>query len=167
MTQREEDTRDKRGPIYIFCCLFCLFDYVGSWLHHTRPFLGVHGLSSCGARAQRQVHGLSISSCGLWAQLPLAIWGLNSLTRDWTHIPWMILNHWTTREVPPVIHFTIFYQKYQSAKDGNEKKKTSSLLKVWDSLYCSLSLHKRLHMWADVYRLAYYNLQSNFWDTIT
>ena len=30
---------------------------------------------------------------------------LSSLTRDWTRvpcIPWQILNHWTTREVPPV-----------------------------------------------------------------
>ena len=53
MTQTEENTRDKMGPIYIFCWLFYLFDYVGSRLHHAGPFLEVHGLSSCGIPAAR------------------------------------------------------------------------------------------------------------------
>ena len=33
------------------------------------------------------------------------MWDLSSLTRDWTHVPWIgrqILNHWTTREVPAI-----------------------------------------------------------------
>ena len=47
------------------------------------------------------------------AQLPCSMWDLSSasLTRDQTHIPctgrW-ILNHWTTREVPPAYFLTDF-----------------------------------------------------------
>ena len=43
-------------------------------------------------------------SCGMWAYLPRGMWNLSSPTRDQAYIPCItrqILNHWTTREVPP------------------------------------------------------------------
>ena len=42
--------------------------------------------------------------CNVWVLH--CMWDLNSLTRDWTHVPCIrrqILNHWTTREVPPCL----------------------------------------------------------------
>ena len=49
-----------------------------------------------------RVYGLS--SCGAWASLPSGVWDLSSPTKDQTHVLYIgrwILNHWTTRNVPP------------------------------------------------------------------
>ena len=46
-----------------------------------------------------------LSNCGAWTYLPHCVWDLISLTKDCTYVPCLasqILNHWTTREVPPV-----------------------------------------------------------------
>lgn len=43
---------------------------------------------------------------GRWAQSPCGMWGLCSLTRDWTYIHCIerwILNHWTTGESPSLL----------------------------------------------------------------
>jgi len=80
-----------RGILFTFSVVY-LFDYVGSWLHHARPFLGVHRLSSCGARAQQ------------------GMWDPSRPTRDRIYIPCIgtwILNHWTAREVPTVLELSI------------------------------------------------------------
>ena len=56
-------------------------------------------------------------------QLPRAKWDLNSSTRDRTCIPCigrLILNHWTTREVPKIIHW---------------KQKGFRVMWVWSSKY--------------------------------
>ena len=50
-------------------------------------------------------HGLprGFSSCGSRAYLPGGVWNLGSSVRNQTHVPCiarLILNHWTTREVP-------------------------------------------------------------------
>lgn len=50
---RGRKTLGQEGPVYTFCCLFHLFDFVGSWSHHAGPFLGVRGPSSCGRRLSR------------------------------------------------------------------------------------------------------------------
>ena len=55
-----------------------------------------------------EVHRLS--SCSTQAWLPPGMWHLSSPTRDQTRIPCIgrwILNHWTTREVPPVRFLTV------------------------------------------------------------
>ena len=43
---------------------------------------------------------------------PRGMWDLNSLTRDWTQIPcvgrWSV-NHWTTREVPSLFLYFLFF----------------------------------------------------------
>ena len=54
-------------------------------------------------------------SCGAWALLLQGMWDLNSMTRERTHIPCIgrwILNHWTTRKVPPY-HFLIVLKTKQ------------------------------------------------------
>ena len=43
--------------------------------------------------------------------LPLGMWDLGSLTRDWTCTPTLkgeVLNHWTTREVPQIKTFNTY-----------------------------------------------------------
>ena len=53
-------------------------------------------LQSTGSR----VHGFS--RCSMQVELPYGMWDFSSLTRDWTHFPFIgrqILNHWTTWEV--------------------------------------------------------------------
>ena len=91
-----------------------IFGCTGSLLLH-RHFssCGEQGLlSSCGARAP---HWRGFSCCRAWTPDHGLHWlwcrGLVALehvefsrTRAWTHVPCIsrwILNHWTTREVPP------------------------------------------------------------------
>ena len=67
-----------------------------SYLLHTRSSL---------QQAQSFIAGWGFSSCSMWAQL-LGMWNLTSLTRDQTQVTCIgrqILNHWTTREVPPLL----------------------------------------------------------------
>ena len=48
--------------------------------------------------------------CGMWAQLPLGVWDLSSLTRGHTCVSCIgrqILNHWTAREEPPICPFIL------------------------------------------------------------
>lgn len=71
-----------------------VYTFIGcavSSLYHRPPLVVAQGLQS--VRAQE-----------LWAQLPQGTWDLNFPTGDRTRIPCIerrILNHWTTRAVPP------------------------------------------------------------------
>ena len=75
----------KRQPVYLFIYLL-LFAALGLSFRRRDLFVE-HGLL---------VVPRGFSSCGMWAQLLLGMWGLNSLTRGWTCIPCtarQILNH--------------------------------------------------------------------------
>ena len=68
----------------------------------------VRGLQSMWALQLQHAGSLVVahvlSSCGMQTQLPRGMWDLSSLTRDRTGTPCIarwILNHWTTRKVPP------------------------------------------------------------------
>ena len=67
------------------------------------------------------------------------MWDFSSLTRDWTHIPWIamqILNHWTTREIPKEDSSdwksSIFFQK-KTFCSGNQK--TMSIRHDWIQVF--------------------------------
>ena len=78
--------------------------YLFIWLRHVSlvslgNFVGGQELSSFGVWALGHA---SFGSYGEWT-LPRSMWDPSCLTRDWTHLPCivrLILNHWTTREVP-------------------------------------------------------------------
>ena len=81
-----------------FCCLFLLLCRV--LVAACRVCCVVQDLSLwyTGSRT------CGLGSCGVQAWLLCGMWGLSSSTRDQTHIPCIgrwILNHWTTREIPP------------------------------------------------------------------
>ena len=108
--------------IYLSGCLRSQLQLAGSLLHHVGSFTAGCGLSS---------GGVQISSCGTWAlncdlcasehvgsvvveragaQLLCGMWDRGSPTRDRTCVPCIprqILNHQTTREVPPSIYFNL------------------------------------------------------------
>ena len=71
-----------------------LFGCIRSYLCHAGSFVGSHGLYRCSAQAQ----------------LPCRLWYLSSPTSERTCVrstARQILNHWTTRGVPPLWHFVI------------------------------------------------------------
>ena len=74
------------------------------------------------------------------------MWGLSSLTRDWTHVPctgrW-ILSHWTTREVLDV-RFFINYISINLLKELVLPEQVASFLSL-SSLCCVLYLFTSLH----------------------
>ena len=59
----------------------------------------------------------------VWVFWPQGTWGLSSLTRDPTCTP-CVLNHWTTREVPPHILMCGYWKKV--------KKNSCSYEFCWD-----------------------------------
>ena len=77
-----------------------IFNYL-FWLYWA--FVAVLGLSL----VEVMVGVVSLLVMQGFLQLPRAKWDLNSSTKDRTCIPCigrLILNHWTTREVPKIIH---------------------------------------------------------------
>ena len=73
-----------------------MFGCFGSSLWHTDSAFLHGGFSLVGAHV--------LSSCDAQASLPRSVWDLSSPTRDQTCVTCIgrqILNHWTTREVPP------------------------------------------------------------------
>ena len=91
-----------------------LFGYIGFRLLHVVSFVVVcRLLSGCSTWATELVCSVVVALCSSW--------DLRSLTRNWTHVPcigrWIlffffgrwILNHWTTREVPPLTSLTILF----------------------------------------------------------
>ena len=78
------------------------------------------------------------------------MWDFSSLTRDWTHTPWIamqILNHWTTREVPKEDSSDwksfIFFQN-KTFSSGNQKP--MSMRHDWIQVFT----------WGGVYKLLSY-----------
>ena len=70
----------------------------------------------CAGSSLRHV---GFSSCSMWALLPHSVWDLSSLTRDRTHIPCIgrwILNCWTTREIPRVLHFLLLLSHFSRVR---------------------------------------------------
>ena len=79
----------------------------------------------CSSWASAAAAGTLAASCGTWDSqvvvcgllllqcmglVPHDMWDLNSLTRDRTCIPCagrQILNHWSTKEVPRLLHYVI------------------------------------------------------------
>ena len=78
-------------------------------------------LSSCSTRALQHV---TCAVCGAGSQLLPGLWDLSSPTRDQTLIPWIrrqIFNHWTIREVPPMIktaNIYTFMKAFISVREG-------------------------------------------------
>ena len=77
------------------------------------------GLLYCGALVShycsfslQSIHSTvsTFSSCSVWVH---PLWHVgSSQTRDWSHIPCIgrqILNHWTTREIPPSIILEVYF----------------------------------------------------------
>ena len=74
------------------------------------------------------------------------MWGISSLTRDWTHVPYTgrwTLSHWTTREVLDVWFF-INYISINLLKELVLPEQVASFLSL-SSLCCVLYLFTSLH----------------------
>ena len=101
--------------------------------------VATHGLlSSCGTWAPEHAGSVvavcRLFSCGMWAQLPHGMWDLSSPTRDQIHVPCIgrqILNHWTTREVPP-----LFFKKMKTMQRQMFQMKQLSFLFEYINLMC-------------------------------
>ena len=105
-------------PYSSFVCFVLIFIYF--WL--LQVLVVAHGIlccgpraSNCGTRVPERVGSVvaahRLSSYGTRAQLACGIQALSSLTRDRTQVPCIgrwILNHWTTREVPSALFFSLF-----------------------------------------------------------
>ena len=77
---------------------FFFLNYLFIWLHWVL-------VAASGIFIRSLVAARALLLCGMW--------DLNSLTKDWTPIPYItgqILNQWTSREVPEMIFFFFFQQ---------------------------------------------------------
>ena len=75
---------------------FFFLNYLFIWLHWVL-------VAASGIFIRSLVAARALLLCGMW--------DLNSLTKDWTPIPYItgqILNQWTSREVPEMIFFFFF-----------------------------------------------------------
>ena len=80
------------------------------WLHQVSFAARWIFTASCrifpwGSQTLLMAHGLRASGSVVAAKHATSVWGLSSWTRDQTHVPCIarqVLNHWTSREVPPL-----------------------------------------------------------------